>query len=159
MMKSYRLPTILALTGLLFTLILSCQKKGDFIDEDLVGSGMHYYPIILNESFIDTISGKDITKLTLEPGQKLSFQLRYRSKDSLQKITLWERYKKDSQKVWEIPYDSSFYSETKNCDTIFISYQIPDKTTDTSSFKFTLIPKVITKKGLRTGKEAELTVE
>lgn len=130
-------------------LIVSCQKKRDYINEEKIGSGIHYYPTILNDNYFDTLSKQNLQGTTLSWGQNIIFQLLYRSKDSLLRLELWAS--KDghkSQKIWSTAYSSSFYSNIQQSDTTYIHYQVP--MSDTTFSSLTLSPKIITKKGLET---------
>lgn len=127
---------------------ISCEKKGDFIDEDKIGKGIHYYPQILNNTYSDTITNKRFNDTTFIPGQQIAFQLKYKSQDSLSKIELWiSETGKKTQKIWETDYSASFYSEYQQCDTTFILAQLPENI-DSTVHSLDLLPKVITQKGL-----------
>src|SRR5690625_2361150 len=91
---------------------ISCQKKGDFINEEKVGSGIHYYPVILNDTYYDTLTKKFFQDTVFSRGQKIVFQLKYRSMDSPSKIELWgAETGEKAEKLWETAYSDSFYSE------------------------------------------------
>ncbi|HLR38146.1 MAG TPA: hypothetical protein VK084_08875 [Chitinophagaceae bacterium] len=139
------------LVSLFFLTVFSCQKKENFIDEDEIGNGIHYYPNILNDNYIDTFSHDEIESqdVNFKPGQQISFQLLYRSKDSLKQIELWQEVNNDSKKVSKVVFDSSFYSTIQECDTTFLDYQIPEDIDSTLS-EIHLIPKIVTHKGLIT---------
>src|SRR5699024_5955937 len=139
------------LVSLFFLTLFSCQKKAHFIDEDEIGNGIHYYRNILNERYIDTFSHNEIESqdVNFKRGQEISFQLLYRSKDSLKQIELWQNMNNDSKEVSKVAFDSSFYSIIQECDTTFLDYQIPEDIDSTLS-EIHLIPKVITHKGLIT---------
>lgn len=141
---------ILLFSGVLTFAFFSCQKKGDFIDEDELGTGIHYYPSILNDAYYDTVTRKFFNDTTFSPGQRISFQLKYDSQDSLSRIELWAAETgKKAQKIWDTAYSPAFYSPYQQCDTTYISVKLPVPA-DTTIASLTLYPKVVTQKGLET---------
>lgn len=152
---------ILIYTFLLFFvagLNWSCQKKSNFIDEDKLGAGIHYYPDILNELYYDTIAHKYFSDTTFTSGQNIVFKLYYTSQDSISQIELWiSQTGKKTQKAWETAYSPSFYSEYQLCDTTFISFALPEDL-DSTTQTLILHPKVITQQGLITQSSIELQI-
>lgn len=147
---------VLLLCGILATGFLSCQKKGDFINEGELGSGIHYYPSILNEAYYDTITKKYFNDTTFAPGQHISFQLKYKSQDSLSRIELWlAETGKKAKKIWDTPYSPTFYSAYQGYDTTYISVDLPVNI-DSTVRSLTLRPKVITQKELNVKSSFEL---
>lgn len=129
--------------------LVSCNKKGDFIPEDKIGSGVHYYPVIIDEPFVDTLTGKYLneTDTTFTPGQKIIFEMDYFSKDRADSLELWAGKSQDHlQKVLAIPYNFSLYSTTKGLDTVLFSYTLPQDL-DTQT-KWYMQPRVSTQDGL-----------
>ncbi len=148
-MKKSRLIPAAGVLLFLIAVGLACQKKGDFINENKLGSGIHYFPLLLNESYSDTITHKRFSDTTFSSGQKIIFEIKYFSQDSIDQIELWISGSdgKKQQKVWSTPYNSNFYSSTQKCDTTFINATLP-KLSDTTEKGWVLSPTVVTKKGL-----------
>ena len=137
--------------------MVACQKKGDFIAEDQLGSGMHYYPVILNETYFDTLTHHYMQDTSFAPGQALIFELKYHSQDSLSRIGLWFSEKgKKAQPAWDTAYSDSFYSEFQDCDTTLVPFVIPEDL-DTTITALKLFPRVVTQKGLV--KESQFTIQ
>jgi hypothetical protein len=149
------------MTGLVAVLcFFSCHKKGDFIDEQEVGSGIHYYPVIVNNYFIDTITGKSLDQrdTTFSPGQTIVFEMDYFSKEKIRGLELWAgRSMGDLTQVMDIPYDSSMHSFTKYIDTVLFQYTIPPGTDSSSAWY--LESRVVTEKGLRSSLDASLNIQ
>ncbi len=157
-MKKMRSIGIIFFTGML-ALGWGCQKKGDFIDEDKLGSGIYYYPLILNEEYYDTLTHKRFSDTTFSPGQKVIFELKYFSKDSIDRIELWaSELGKERQKIWSTPYKSTYYSTTQKCDTTFINCNLPILS-DTTRSDIILSPVVITREGLTGTSQFKIEIE
>lgn len=138
--------------------ILSCSKKG-FIDEDQLGNGIHYYPLILNNRLYDTVSKKYLTLKDniFSSGQTLVFEIDYYSRDPISHIELWSgKSGKSLQKIESIPYKPSFYSYTKGLDTTLFSYTLP--ALDSTLTQWLIEPRVITKHTLQGSFKATISI-
>jgi hypothetical protein len=116
----------MALLGI--SLWCACTKQGDFIDEGRVGDGVHYYPVILNNDWTDTLSGKRLNKrdTVFSAGQKIAFELDYFSEDTIKSLQVWGGESAQSlEKILDIPFDSSLYSVTKQVDTVLFEFTLP----------------------------------
>lgn len=147
--------------GLVVLLCLfSCNKKGDFINEQQIGSGVHYYPIIVNNAFTDTITDKllNLTDTTFIPGQKIIFEMDYYSQNPLDSLELWAGKSADQlHKVLAVPYNSSLYSPTKFIDTVLFQYTIPPDLKPPSRWYFEA--KAVTEKGLDASVDAVINIQ
>lgn len=140
--------------------LFSCNKKGDFINEQQIGSGVHYYPIIVTNVFTDTITDKllNLTDTTFVPGQKIIFEMDYYSQNPLDSLELWAgKSPSHLQKALAIPYTGSLYSPTKFIDTVLFQYTIPS-TADSSS-RWYIETRAVTDKGLSSSVDAVIRIE
>lgn len=136
----------------------SCTKKGNFINEDTMGKGVHYYPIIVYNYFVDTITSKFLnqTDTTFYPDQKIIFEMDYFSRENVKQLELWAgKSQKKLTKALEIPYNSSLYSQTKYIDTVLFQYTIPDKP---GSSTWYLQARVVTEDGLSSSMNATINL-
>lgn len=156
--KGIKFLFLFLVAGMLF---FSCKKTDNFIAEDKIENGIHYYPVILNERFFDTVSKKNLNPVdtTFLPGDTLVFELDYFSQDSIDRIELWAgRSPKNLQKAQSTPYKPSFYSKLKGFDTLLISYTIPSGL-DTTISTWTIQPRVVTSHTLDAFMNAAITLE
>lgn len=140
--------------------LFSCNKKGDFINENAVGSGVHYYPVIVNNAFVDTITRKALnaTDTLFSPAQEIIFEMDYFSRDLPDSLELWAGKSGGRlQKVLAIPYSGSLYSFTKFIDTVLFVYRLPAGMDTTAPW--TLQPRVVTKTGLSSSEEITLRIQ
>src|SRR5690242_15868704 len=116
---------LLIITGIMAA--AACKKENDFINEEATGTGIHYYPDILNQVFVDTLTGKGFQDTLFSEGQQVVFEVNFFSQDSVAAINLYATPPDSARrKVQSIPYDPSFYSALKKADTVFLSYRLPD---------------------------------
>ena len=147
-------------TGAIFTcivfLLVACKKNADFVNEDTLGNGIHYYPQILNERLLDTLSGHYTEDTIFEAGQRLTFELLYFSHDSIQDIQLWAGPPTGPIKqIGQLPYDPSFFSYYLGVDTTWFSYVLPDSISPEFS-KWHLKAVVTTRRSLNSTFEATI---
>lgn len=125
-MKTLRNKHLLLLFLLIPFLFSSCKKTEDFISEDKVENGIHYYPVILSSALFDTAAKQyiNLNDTLFSPGQEVFLELDYFSQDSLSQIEFWAGQSQNTlQKEGTIPFQPP--SVTKDTDTVFISYTIP----------------------------------
>jgi hypothetical protein len=106
----------------------ACSKQGDFINAGRIGDGVHYYPVILNDNWTDTLTGKRLNQqdTVFSAGQKIAFELDYFSEDSIASLQVWGGGSGRSlEKVVDVPFDPSFYSSTKKADTVLFEFTLP----------------------------------
>lgn len=103
----------------------SCSKS-NFIDPDLVQSGISYYPISTN-LFIDTTNGEYINGSIFPAGDSLTFEVDYLSQDMVKVVNLYAGPNGGNDTlVNSVPSDSTYFSPFKGMDTLFLRYIIPD---------------------------------
>lgn len=125
--------------GLLALSCTACQKHADFVDEARLGAGIHYLPQFLNATYVDTLTGVPIGDSLLNPGQHLIFEVLYHSQDSLVSLDLLQSINGSSfQLTQSLPYQSSMYSPSKQADTGFLSYAVPDSLPGSSQIQLML---------------------
>jgi len=149
MLFRYMVKIVLAL-AMVVCCLFSCSKKGDFINEDKTGKGMHYFPLILNTRLYDTITHKFLAgrDTTFSRGQEIVFEIDYFSRDEISTIELWEgKTPNDLKKILEVPFQPSFYSPTKFIDTFLYHYTIPAGI-DSTVKKWYIQPRVVTEQAL-----------
>lgn len=139
---------------------LSCTKKGNFINEGRTGNGMHYYPVIVNPYFTDTLTKKYLNEkdTTFSQGQEIIFEMDYFSRDEVDSLELWAGKSGGKlKKVLAIPYSPSLYSPAKYIDTVLFKYHIPEGLDPLS--KWYIQPRAVTKAGLSSWMNATLTIQ
>lgn len=124
--------------------LAACTKKGDFINEGAVGSGMHYYPVIISDNLYDTVSGKfmNLTDTTFSPSQQLIFELDYYSQDPVDSFELWAgKSPSGIRRVTALAASAGAYSALKRADTILFHYTLPP---DQDSLNWYIVPRIVT---------------
>ncbi|GAA4307667.1 hypothetical protein [Compostibacter hankyongensis] len=142
---------------LLSVLLFACKKENDFVDEDAIGSGVHYYPDILTQHFYDTTSRYNISDANFPQGGKVTFEVDFRAREGVTLINLYATTPdKVTRQVESIPYSSDFYSSVKQADTLFFSYAIPDTV---AGNRIDLRVEVVTAAGLSTSQTDYVKVQ
>lgn len=144
----------------IMTSLFSCSKKGDFIDEGKTGNGIHYYPVIANQYFVDTLTRKQLNKTdtTFSPDQQIIFEMDYFSKNKVESLELWAGSQPGNlKKALSIPYNSGLLSRTKGIDTILFKYRLPADLDSTSTWY--IQPSVVTEAGLSTSLQAAIRIQ
>lgn len=124
--------------------LAACSKKGDFINEGAVGTGMHYYPVIISDNLYDTVTGKllNLTDTTFSPSQELIFELDYYSQDPVDSFELWAgKSPSKVSRVSGLSASAGAYSPLKRADTVLFHYTLP---ADRDSLNWYVVPRIVT---------------
>jgi len=135
---------IVAVAAVFVGVFSACTKKGSFIDEQATGSGMHYYPVIITDNLVDTITHKylNLTDTTFTPSQQLIFELDFYSQDPVDSFELWAgRLPAKLAKVSALGISAAGYSPDKRADTVLFHYTLPS---DLDSADWYIVPRVVT---------------
>lgn len=155
-----RFPERLCMLLALSWCVVSCSKKGDFIDEGKVGNGVHYYPVIVSQALQDTITHKtlNLTDTTFSPGQQIIFELDFFTQDPPDSFELWAgKSLGHLAKALSIPYEAAAYSPTKFIDTILYQYRLPGSLDSASDWY--IQPRVVTVNKLQSSLNAVMRIQ
>lgn len=133
--------------------VQACTKKGDFVNEAQLGTGVHYYPVILNSRFYDTLSRKylNLTDTVFSPGETLVFGLGYFSRNPAASLQLWAGKSRSSlEKALDIT------AGPRLIDTVFFRYTLP--VPKDSMVEWYLQARVVTEAGLSMDLNAEVRI-
>lgn len=140
-------------------MLAACSKKGDFIDEGAVGTGVHYYPVIISDNLYDTMTGKflNLTDTTFSPSQELIFELDYYSQDPVDSFELWAgKSPSGITRVSSLGASAGAYSALKRADTVLFHYILP---ADRDSLNWYVVPRIVTTRQMEAYFQATIRIQ
>lgn len=154
-----RLARVLFAAILCFSIFSACTRKSDFIDEGSVGSGVHYYPVIISDNLFDTLTGKflNLTDTIFSPSQQLIFELDFYSQDAVDSFRLWVGPSPGKLVLGgALGSDAAGYSFAKGLDTVLFHCVLP---ANEDSLDWYIVPCVVTVRQLETHLQSVIHIQ
>jgi hypothetical protein len=118
--------SIFFLIILILTVAAACKKSQDVIRDNVVPTGVGYYPVSSNTlQDVVAVPNTNLGSVALKPGYAFKTELQYFSQDAIKEVNFYTTVGTGTRtKILTVPYTSS-YSNFKKLDTLLVPYTVP----------------------------------